>query len=148
MTKLRKLLQLASGDRRLLLEAALRLLLTDLALRALGFARVQRWLSAGAVQPGSPGDPSDEALPPMVERIASSVAAAGRHHLYPMRCLTRSLVLQGMLARRGVPSDLRIGVRKDRGRFEAHAWVEHRGRPVAEREDVECRFASLGLPAR
>jgi hypothetical protein len=42
------------------------------------------------------------------------------------RCLTRSLVLQRMLARRGMSSTLVIGVRSAPS-FGAHAWVEMRG---------------------
>jgi hypothetical protein len=44
------------------------------------------------------------------------------------RCLTTSLVLTALLARRGIPAKLVIGVRADP--FAAHAWVEHRGRPL------------------
>jgi hypothetical protein len=44
------------------------------------------------------------------------------------RCLTTSLVLTALLARRGVASTLVIGVRPDP--FAAHAWVEYRGRPL------------------
>ena len=45
------------------------------------------------------------------------------------RCLMRSLVLTGLLARRGIESSLVIGVRPE-GEFGAHAWVEHDGRPL------------------
>ena len=45
------------------------------------------------------------------------------------RCLIRSLVLTRVLARRGIPSRLVIGVRTRSG-FEAHAWVEHDGTPI------------------
>ena len=44
------------------------------------------------------------------------------------RCLTTSLVLTALLARRGIPATLVIGVRSHP--FAAHAWVEHRGRPL------------------
>jgi hypothetical protein len=44
------------------------------------------------------------------------------------RCLSTSLVLTALLARRGIPATLVIGVRPDP--FAAHAWVEHRGRPL------------------
>ena len=44
------------------------------------------------------------------------------------RCLTTSLVLTALLARRGIPATLVIGVRPDP--FAAHAWVEYRGRPL------------------
>jgi hypothetical protein len=44
------------------------------------------------------------------------------------RCLTKSLVLSALLARRGIAATLVIGVRPEP--FAAHAWVEHDGRPL------------------
>jgi transglutaminase-like putative cysteine protease len=46
------------------------------------------------------------------------------------RCLARSLVLTALLARRGVPATIVIGVCPDP--FAAHAWVEYRGRPLLQ----------------
>jgi transglutaminase-like putative cysteine protease len=46
------------------------------------------------------------------------------------RCLTTSLVLTALLARRGVPAMIVIGVCPDP--FAAHAWVEYRGRPLLQ----------------
>lgn len=45
------------------------------------------------------------------------------------RCLIRSLVVVRVLRRRGIETRLAIGV-KPGPPFEAHAWVEHDGRPV------------------
>ena len=45
------------------------------------------------------------------------------------RCLMRSLVLTGLLARRGLYATVVIGVRPQPS-FGAHAWVEVDGRPV------------------
>ena len=47
------------------------------------------------------------------------------------RCLTRSLVLMRLLARRGLESQLVIGVQADDG-FAAHAWVEVDGVPLLD----------------
>lgn len=44
------------------------------------------------------------------------------------QCLTSSLVLTALLARRGIAAKLVIGVRPEP--FAAHAWVEHGGRPL------------------
>lgn len=41
----------------------------------------------------------------------------------------QSLVLTGLLARRGIGSELIIGVRPGTP-FSAHAWLEHEGRPL------------------
>jgi hypothetical protein len=45
------------------------------------------------------------------------------------RCLWQSLVVTEVLARRGIPSSLVIGVRSEPS-FLAHSWVEHRGSPL------------------
>jgi hypothetical protein len=45
------------------------------------------------------------------------------------RCLTRSLVLTRLLARRGIPAKLVIGACA-KPSFSAHAWVEQAGHPV------------------
>jgi Transglutaminase-like superfamily len=45
-------------------------------------------------------------------------------------CLTQALVLHILLRREGLPSRIRIGVSKDAGFFEAHAWVESHDRVV------------------
>jgi hypothetical protein len=49
------------------------------------------------------------------------------------RCLTRSLVVLAMLARRGVATTLVIAVRPE-PTFAAHAWIEHAGRPLLPTE--------------
>jgi hypothetical protein len=51
------------------------------------------------------------------------------------RCVNRSLVLVRMLARRGVSTDLVIGVRAPSD-FGAHAWVELEGQPLLPAEDA------------
>ena len=51
------------------------------------------------------------------------------------RCLVRSLTLSGLLARRGIPARLVLGVRPDSEQpFLAHAWVEYGGEPVTSDE--------------
>jgi hypothetical protein len=45
------------------------------------------------------------------------------------RCLMQSLVLLGLLSRRGIGSVLVIGVNSNPD-FEAHAWVEHDDQPL------------------
>jgi transglutaminase superfamily protein len=45
------------------------------------------------------------------------------------RCLSQSLVLLWLLARRGIPSTLVVGVHTS-PEFAAHAWIEHAGKPL------------------
>lgn len=142
--KLSRFRALSGAERWLLVRAAGWLLAVDLGLRTSGFARVRRRLARAGREPAAgPVTPERWAE---AESIARLVAAAARHHLYPMTCLRRSLVLDRFLAERGIPSELRIGVRKDEQGFRAHAWIECDGRALSEPEAVESRFASLSLP--
>ena len=59
------------------------------------------------------------------------------------RCLIRAIVLARVLARRGIGSRLILGVQSV-PEFSAHAWVEHRGRPLLPAGDYERgRLAEL-----
>ena len=65
------------------------------------------------------------------DRVVWAVVVASRY--VPMStCLTQALAAQVLLARRGFPAHLHIGVAKKgaEARFEAHAWVESQGKVV------------------
>jgi len=62
-------------------------------------------------------------------RLGAAVQRTLRFAPGDTRCLTRSLVLTRMLARRGIEARLVIGIRPQPS-FLAHAWVEHAGKPV------------------
>jgi hypothetical protein len=137
---------LPPGDRPLF--AALQLLLPPLAtaVRVFGLGRVRRALGHGAPRDPVPG-PADlnEGT-----RLGRLVNLAANHALGRPACLPRSLMLWWLLRRRGIESDLRIGVRTSDGRLEAHAWVECDGRVLNDAADVAARFApfeSMKLPA-
>lgn len=65
-------------------------------------------------------------------RLHRFVAVA--HDVLPLpgTCLRRSLVLHGLLVRRGLPSRVRFGVAKHGRALAAHAWVECDGIAPAE----------------
>jgi hypothetical protein len=73
---------------------------------------------------------------PMVSGHGARLGRAVERTLSPLpvdsRCLLRSLVLLRMLARRGERAELVIAARPGEAAdgFEAHAWVEVRGRAV------------------
>src|SRR5688500_12244795 len=121
-SSLRALRSLSGRERGSLVRAWAYLLVADLALRFVAFPRVERLLALLARgrrrQAGLPAD-----------RLATLVTAAARHHLRPMTCLPRALALHTLLRRNGIQTDLRIGVRREAGSLQAHAWVEHAGAP-------------------
>ena len=57
-------------------------------------------------------------------------------------CLTRALACRLMLARRGEPSVVRLGVAKDGDAFAAHAWLES-GAEILTGADGHERFAVI-----
>jgi transglutaminase superfamily protein len=69
------------------------------------------------------------ASPEETARLARAVRRTLRLLPTDTRCLSQSLVLISLLARRGVPSTLVIGVSPGES-FGAHAWVENHGVPL------------------
>ena len=120
MKKLRKLLQLSSGERRLLAKTALWLAAVRLMLWVLPF-RSQRSLLARLERPTARELENDPLLP---ERIAWAVELASRY-IPRASCLTQSVAAKILLHRAGYAAELHLGVGKDdNGQFQAHAWVE------------------------
>lgn len=59
--------------------------------------------------------------------IAQDIAIAARNHLLRVNCLGRSLVLHALCHRAGFSTQIAIGVRKNHGDIEGHAWLEADG---------------------
>lgn len=77
------------------------------------------------------------------QRLARSVCRCLAGLPADSRCLVRSLVLIGMLARRGIAAALVIGVRPG-SEFAAHAWVERDRKPLLPTGDAYARLVELG----
>ena len=58
-----------------------------------------------------------------LDKLTWAVAVMSRY-VPKATCLTRALTAQILLAGQNYPSNIRIGVSKDNGEFEAHAWLE------------------------
>ena len=132
-----RFLALSWPERRTLLAAMALLPVFWVALRLVGLQRLQARLyrkpQADAAQPAL-----DE-----LKRTGALVNAAAHRVLGPDNCLIRSLYLWWLLRRRGVRCELRIGVRMVDGALAAHAWVEHAGIPVNDRDDVGDTFGAF-----
>ena len=140
-SKTAKFLALSGAEKRVFLSAWLSLPLLWAGLRVLGLNRLQTWLQR--ISPPSRKDASAPA-PPEILRLGALVNQACAHACCPVTCLTRSLCLWWALRRRGVGSQLRIGVRFVQGELDAHAWVEYAGAPINDTPDVAGRFAAFG----
>jgi hypothetical protein len=142
--------RLSPAERRSLALALALLPLTALALRLVGLRRWQAALARLAPVGAGAAAGDEAAVLGRARAVARMVEAAARRGPYRATCLPRSLALWWLLRRQRIDGDLRIGVRNEGGRFEAHAWVELRGAVLNDGDDVRERFAAFGraiLPA-
>jgi hypothetical protein len=129
VSRWRRLLELSWADRWLLLQA---LALLPVAAVVLRWRRLRSWQP---VQGVPLGEPHAERLN-RARAVARLVELAARRGPYRASCLERSVVLWWLLDRRGIRTDLRVGVRQGPRQLEAHAWVDLRGEVLNDRDEV------------
>jgi Transglutaminase-like superfamily len=138
--------RLSASSRSVAFEAAALLVATWAGIRMIGF---RRWKSVLASVIPRKGD-REKALEPTPRYSAPDVAhlaqSAARHLFFQPNCLEQSLALWWLLQRRGIAAELRIGARKEDGRFEAHAWVEIGGVAVNETGAAHLHFVPFRRP--
>ena len=142
MRELAKLRALTGAERRLLLVCLVATPVVAAGLALFGFRRVHT-VMARRSRPRSARFPTAQAAEARARSAANVVAiAAGRG---PVRatCLRRSLLLWWLLKRDGIETVVRVGVNRDAGTLNAHAWVEHLGRPVNDADDIALRFPAF-----
>jgi hypothetical protein len=138
--KQRKFQALSRAEQSLFIQALLILPLIAFGLRLAGLRRMQTLLARLAPLDPVPGSAVEGALP-QATATARWVKAAAINGPYRATCLPQALAVWWLLRRRGITSDLRLGVRKAGGSFEAHAWVEHAGLVLNDPQDIQQRFA-------
>ena len=114
-------------------------------MRLLGLRRTHGWMRRRVGVQADPDGDSHAIVD--VRATARMVALAVRAMPYRVTCLRASLVLWWLLARRGVPSRLVIGVCKPETGFEAHAWVEWGGLVLNDHDRVRERFVPVDWQA-
>ena len=134
-----RFMALGRAQRCTLLMAAAWLPVFWLGLRLFGLARFQALLRR--VQTPTR---RESMTPEAMQALGRLVNAAAIRTIGPDNCLTRSLLLDWLLHRKGVDSRLRIGVRMTQGVLSAHAWVDVDGLPVNDRPDVGLEFPPFG----
>ncbi|OKH32260.1 hypothetical protein NIES2119_26650 [[Phormidium ambiguum] IAM M-71] len=136
----RKLKELSWSEVILLIQGFLFLPLVSLGIKCFGFRRFY-----GAIANFTPRKDRVQEKDDIqqAKAIAKIVEIASRYGLYKPNCLQKSLLLWWFLQRRGLASELRIGVRKKETLLEAHAWVEYQGWILNDRSDVDRQFAAF-----
>lgn len=138
--RLRRFARLSNADRRLLARSFVALAVVDLGLRTRGFQRLIESAQSAAVWAPRSVHQADVLR---AQRYARWLNIASRFHLVPAHCLHRSLALHNWLLNEGLPSNLRIGVRKEDGELKAHAWIELGGQAIGDRSDAVAGFKLL-----
>lgn len=128
MRRLRSFFRLPWKKQRALLTAGLAITCVRVALKVLPFQTLRRSLGRLAQTPPNVRAPDDRSE---IDLIVWSLSTAGRTLPDAGRCLIEALAGHVLLGRKGMQTDLRIGVtRDDDGVFKAHAWLEHDHRVV------------------
>ena len=112
----RSALRLTPAERRVAVEAAVLLPLAAIGVRMCSPARAVRLMSASRPPAAEPLEPR------RIAAITDAVLTLAR-----ARCLTKTLVLHRILGRRGVQTDVVVGVARDDSALAAHAWLEWNG---------------------
>ncbi len=127
---LKKWLALTGPEKFQLMQFVFWLPWISFSLKFFGYLRTRNFLSRGIAQ--SKLHQADTAELARAERIAELLAIAGRHGFISATCLRQSVLLEYWLKRQGFNAEIKIGVRKEANLFDAHAWVELNGIPLAQ----------------
>lgn len=139
MNKLRKFMALPQSDRVMLLKAVALLATVRLTLKVAKFSMADRWFRSfrrvsATVAPTAP------------ERLAWSVATAGRIIPSGGHCLSQAMALQVLMARQGMHATVRYGIQQIPGvPLAAHAWLEYQGHLLIGANNLD-RFVELAGP--
>ena len=140
---LRKFLSFTPTERTLLVQAALLLATIRLGLKWLSFQRLQGILAHMAKPKSDRGSTKNRS----VYKVVWAVTQVSPY-IPGVRCLARAMAAQVLLERQGYPTQLRIGVGRDReGQLIAHAWLESQGRVVmGGLRNISRYFTPLTMP--
>lgn len=141
LKSLRRFSALEGPAQTLFLRALVMLPLVGLSLKFRGFDATRSTLRK--MVSGVKQRTASDSLNKQMALTARMVNAADRHGLVHPSCLVKSLTLWWLVGRQGIASELRVGVRKEGGNFEAHAWVEREGIAVNEPEERHHHYAAF-----
>ncbi|HEX8512582.1 MAG TPA: lasso peptide biosynthesis B2 protein [Allosphingosinicella sp.] len=117
------------ADAPMLAEALAALTLASLAIAFLPFRRVAAAASAAGGRPA-------RADPEAVRRARSAVTGWSRRVPWRTVCFQKGLAVHWMLRRRGIPSVLLYGARREGDGLAAHVWVDVDGETVIGGEEA------------
>ena len=142
MSKWRKFLALPIVDRLRLFYYSVLVLLIHIGLSWFGFQKVYSFLASHPRKrdlfPGQAEEALDKA-----KRCAYLVSVASQYGFIRATCLRQVLLVFWLLRRKGIITDLRIGVRREGKSVIAHAWLKYGEEVISEGSQVEMDFTAF-----
>ncbi len=137
--------RLSGFERGVALEACVALTASWVGLRLAGF---RRWKAAldGLARPVERSQVPEQDQLDAAHEIARVQQSVARHLFFRPNCLEQSVAILWLLETRGIAAELRMGARKEAGRFEAHAWVERDGVVLGEAGENHLHFTPFDGP--
>ena len=78
------------------------------------------------------------------EALAHAVHRASAYGLFRPYCLVRAMALRDLLVEDGIQgASIRIGVRREQGEFQAHAWIKWGDRILGDTPKNVARFTEV-----
>ncbi|MDE2595696.1 MAG: lasso peptide biosynthesis B2 protein [Sphingomonadales bacterium] len=128
--KVRTLAAMPAHRRRLAGEAAALMLAVRLALAALPFARIARWMGPFTA-PGRAPAPTAAADPVEIAALSLAIATVAPNLPFRSDCLVQALAAHAMCRRRGLASTVHLGAAQAGVTAgETHAWTDAGGMPL------------------
>jgi len=137
-----RFLQLPTAQKLMALEALATLIGVAIVLRCLPYRSWRNALKPPTAARNA--TPSTDTLT-TARQIGRSVAAVARNLPGHPQCLAQALAARAMLKRRGITSELNLGVSSDRAAINAHAWLAVGSQIVTGGPDVSG-FSAFGKP--
>jgi Transglutaminase-like superfamily len=123
-----RLRRITASDYRTAIDTLVLAVCVEFALRVMPFSRLLVRLTRASSDTAAAAHDASAAAR-QYQRLRRFVAVAYEILPFPATCLRQSLVLYGLLERRGVPSRFCVGVTGNGPAFAAHAWIECDGVP-------------------
>ena len=142
MSKWAKYQSLPVEDRFKLIAFAVLLMMVHIALSWFGYQKVYTFLASHPRKRDLFHGQEGESLK-KAKHCAYLVSVAGRYGFIRVTCLRQALLVFWLLRRRGIFTELRIGVRKVEGSIIAHAWLKYGEDVITEGSLVEKNFSAF-----
>jgi len=141
--RIKRLMTLSLSDWQILFSASFLLPAVALSLKFFGLKQTQSIITQHTETLISISEPTHQKLQE-AKNIARLVHICAKFGPYRANCLKQALVLWYYLKKKGIPSRLHIGIRRNQNQLlDAHAWLECAGQPLIDSKTNLQIFSSI-----